>query len=112
MTFGSVYACELTEEFVELRKEAYQEIRSAFNACQESVRAYHYWDAYAACVEAKGDALKGSKCAHAFQQREPLSEVAFQHCEVLRPNEEQAEEYVATLMAEREVARCEGEREP
>ena len=103
---NSAHACELTEQFVEIRAEAFRDIRSAFRSCYDSVSNYLYWEAYAECVEAEGSIFVGSRCAHALHRKEPLPESHFLHCEVLRPTEQQAEEYLANLMAEREISRC------
>ena len=103
---SSANSCELSEEFIELRSEAFRDIRSAFNSCYDSVGNYQYWVAYAECIEAEGSIYVGSRCAHALHRKEPLPESLFQHCEVLRPTEEQAKDYLAELMAEHGIERC------
>jgi len=106
MFFFNAHACELTPEYKDLRNEAWKEIHSPYESCKKSSRSYFFYKAVAKCMEKGGGQNVAGGCFHIVGYQKTHDPADLEHCEIMKPSDEQIIEYFQELVKDRGVQKC------
>ncbi|MDE1465570.1 hypothetical protein [Spartinivicinus poritis] len=100
------FACELTEEYQQVRSKVYQEANESYQACVASVRAYFYYKAVAKCTEeVRGKNIAGG-CYHFVGYEQTSTAKDSVHCEALKLTKEQIQGYFDSVVKKQNITMC------
>ncbi|MBU2969072.1 hypothetical protein KO527_06905 [Pseudoalteromonas sp. C2R02] len=105
LSFNS-FACELTTEYKKLRAEVTKEIRSSYNSCLKSTKAYFFYKAVAKCEEEERGKNIGGGCYHVVGYEVTHDESELNHCKILKPTTAQSIEYLEQVAKNKKVEKC------
>lgn len=99
--------CVLTEEYKDLRMEAYDAYRKPYRACINSMSDAYYWKAVAHCItEGKGEHVGGG-CGHLVSYGQyPSEDVDTSHCEAFKYSMDDVRNYFDAQVENRGVQKC------
>ena len=103
-------ACELTEEYIEARKEFAKLIKAPYNDCLSSVRSAEYWYKYTQCIQNKEEGEdRLLRCGHwGFSSNDQYKglQLNTDHCEVLNKSTVEKTQLLQLYMKEKGIKRC------
>jgi hypothetical protein len=104
---NSVNACELTEEYKEVRNEVAKWARYEYQECNSSVSEFYYWKAVAKCKEEGNGENIGGGCQHvAAHTPSDAPRSAYTHCEVLKVSIDEAKMKLAEYVDHGKIKKC------
>jgi len=102
--------CELTDEYIEARREARKEaveITSDYKHCKGASRSFVFWKAMARCTEENAGYSIGGGCAHIVSQGSyPIDEPDDLHCEHFKFSNEERARIAVALLEDKRVKKC------
>ena len=63
-----LFACELTQVYIEQRKLFTGEMKRSYSACTRSVSTVEFWYRYSQCIESRDGENVGGGCAHVAER--------------------------------------------
>lgn len=105
LSFNS-YSCELSTEYKKLRAEVTKEIRSSYNSCLKSTKAYFFYKAVAKCKEEERGKNIGGGCYHIVGYEVTHDESELNHCKILKPTTAQSIEYLQQVAKDKKIEKC------
>jgi hypothetical protein len=99
--------CTTTKEFRDAKLEAFRAVREPYERCVSSMSEAYYWRAVTKCVaDGKGENVGGG-CSHLVGNGSyPVEPYDVSHCEVLRSDKADFEDYLEYLIRMRGIKRC------
>ena len=104
-----VYACELTDEYKEVRTQYVQEARKAYAMCTCAVSESEYWYKHVQCLEAGDGKMHVGGCGHMASipnDRYKSLGIDPSFCEKLKPSTEAMKLAFDEFINEAGIARC------
>lgn len=103
----AVGECELSPEYVALRKEAYDLLNQPYSDCTNSVLNYTHWTEMARCMSDTADDNTFGECEHKTGRIVgSASKLDSKHCEVFRPTANMFQNHLNQLASDRLVSKC------
>lgn len=89
-------------DFAQEKVEAYDTLHASYKNCRKSVSNYKYWNLVTACMEKKENKHCINHITHQLDYGKITYDVGdFDHCEALKPTEQQFTQYLDELMAKK-----------